>query len=226
MVAFQLVRTGAIAFLLLAAAIPAGDACAARYGAVVIRNPSSVSIPFQFRLGNHPWEDYRVPAYRRLQIYFELERGRAPTPTIRFGYILDDDAVTSRSYSLAFYEVEYGRWSEGKPYRFNYYASGTRLELRAGKGTSGAVEVVNRSNRYMKMECDTVSCVNLLPGERGRDVVTAGMHTFHVSIYQGNWSGAPLLDHFYEAYEVPADGVLKLELNPTDQSATSTLSRE
>ena len=40
-----------------------------------------------------------------------------------------NDCVTNTYYELDFYEVNYSRWHDGKPYSFEYNDSGNRLDL-------------------------------------------------------------------------------------------------
>jgi len=131
---------GMAALLWAAATVPTASAQTThRWGAVVIRNPYEVAIPFQMRVGTEgPWKDYTVAVRTEYVFHFPLDQnGRSLLPHIRF----QNGKGAIKTYSLPFYEVNIAATHLGKPYKFEYNAQTgwdlyTAEEVRDQPGTA------------------------------------------------------------------------------------------
>ena len=127
----SLCRLGILLLVTWGFGVGVSQASAGRYGAIVIRNPTSITQHFQMRLGDQgPWSDFHVPPNTDHSVHFDLDsNGRAYAPNICFDCVAGDDCVTVQYYELDFYEISGPYPGDGKPYRFEYNDAGNRLDL-------------------------------------------------------------------------------------------------
>src|SRR5262245_38725905 len=87
-------------------AYPRPASAAGCTGAFTIRNPTSGWRWYQVKWGRGKWRTYSLPPGSARHHSHPLGGdGRAPAPSIRFDYIVGDNAVTNRTYELDFYAV-------------------------------------------------------------------------------------------------------------------------
>jgi hypothetical protein len=100
-----------------------------------IFNNTGITIPYQIRWGNQPWQNYRLGNGQGLTHYYPLgdnPRGLAPIPFIRFDRIADGGHVTDQIFRMEFYAVRNdGYGVRPKPYEFRYSANGRVLHIFA-----------------------------------------------------------------------------------------------
>ena len=79
-------RLGIALLVAVSFGVSTSEASAGRHGSVVIENPTSNTLYFQFRLGDEgPWSDETIPPNTRYALYFDLDHnGRAYPPNVRF----------------------------------------------------------------------------------------------------------------------------------------------
>jgi hypothetical protein len=110
----------------LADAAPAQAAY--RYGSFVLNNPSNVTIYYQIKWGNNEWENFSVGPGEWHAHYVDLGPDQMiPVPYVRFDFVTWDDSVTTQTYEVDAYGVDYP--SEGKDYTFQYTSDGRFLDL-------------------------------------------------------------------------------------------------
>jgi hypothetical protein len=120
----------AAGWLLCASAATAGD-----HGIFTIQNPTKRPIHYQMKWGdNARWQTYTLqPGASRWHAYPLDCHACAPSPYVRFDYILGDDDVTWKSYIVEFFASSSLDAPSGKPYHFEVVKNGRELELFEGE---------------------------------------------------------------------------------------------
>lgn len=107
-------------------------ATAGGYAMITIDNPTNNPVYYQVRWGNGDWVSYRLSPHSYRNHYYELnDNGLAPSPYIRFDYLLSDGMVSYRSYHLGFYDSYTTGYWQGKVYKFRVMGYGDILDLKA-----------------------------------------------------------------------------------------------
>jgi hypothetical protein len=123
---------GIVALAVLASLAAPASASAQTFGMITISNPTRMTVNYQVKWGDGDWDNSSVRPGHYLNHWYPLDaNGQAPTPSIRFNYILNDPDVTYRSYRLGLYASRSRGYFQGKIYVFQVSGCGCYLDLKA-----------------------------------------------------------------------------------------------
>ena len=123
-----------VAMALVLALVGASQAQAANYYAAVdIRNPTHVTLNYQFRWGpDSEWQSFSVApnsVMTHFWAYAFADQNSSPVPQIRFHYNPAEVVAQYKTYNLEAYAVPFKIVGVGKKYTFRYDVTGGYLEL-------------------------------------------------------------------------------------------------
>ena len=120
----HLVMAAGLAVAMMGGMVSQGQAAQV---SLVLRNPTSETIHYQFKWGSDgTWKNYTLePGIKRAH-YFDFDEDEvAPAPYVRFDCIANDADITYKTYHLTSWEVRNS--FNGKPYIFQW--DGRLLDL-------------------------------------------------------------------------------------------------
>jgi hypothetical protein len=104
------------------------QAAETQYGAVVLNNPSDVTLHYQIKWGDGDWAPVCLPPHTDMTHWMPLDcRGRAPVPEVAF----NDTHGCQKVYSLEFYATCRPNDQTAKMYSFQYSCNGQEVDLYA-----------------------------------------------------------------------------------------------
>jgi hypothetical protein len=131
----KLVLAGVMALGLAGSATNAAQALDNHYAVVNIRNPTNVTLYYQFRWGeNSDWQSFSVGPRSVMTHSYPYDfpnQNRSPTPQIRFHYNPNEAIPRFQVYNLQAYAAPRAHVAFGKPYTFRYTPLGF-LDLYEG----------------------------------------------------------------------------------------------
>jgi hypothetical protein len=106
------------------------------YAVVNIRNPTNVTLNYQFRWGSESaWQNFSLGPNTTMThwyAYAYANQNRSPTPQIRFHFNPGEFVPEYKIYNLEAYAAPYALQAYGKPYTFRYLGYGRYLDLFRG----------------------------------------------------------------------------------------------
>src|SRR5262249_44743418 len=131
----KLMLAAVLALGIAGSATNAAQALDNHYAVANVRNPTNVTLHYQFRWGNDSaWQNFAVGPHAVMTHWFTYDfpnQNSSPTPQIRFHYNPNEAIPRYQVYNLQAYAAPFALAAYGKPYTFRYHPLGF-LDLYEG----------------------------------------------------------------------------------------------